>query len=38
VRLGRSSADTRVTLPVELTGPERVIDGVRQMTTRTEIG
>jgi beta-xylosidase len=38
LRLGRSSADTPVTLPVELTGPERVIDGVRQMTTTTEIG
>jgi beta-xylosidase len=38
LRLGRSSADTPVTLPVELTGPERVIDGARQMTTTTEIG
>jgi beta-xylosidase len=38
LRLGRSSADTPVTLPVELTGPERVIDGARQMTTTTEVG
>jgi beta-xylosidase len=38
LRLGRSSADTPVTLPVELTGPERVIDGVRQLTTTTEVG
>jgi hypothetical protein len=38
LRLGRSSADPLATLPVELTGPERVIDGPRQLTTRTEIG
>ncbi|HWG13885.1 MAG TPA: glycoside hydrolase family 3 N-terminal domain-containing protein [Streptosporangiaceae bacterium] len=37
LRLGRSSADTLVTLPVELTGAERVIDGPRQMTTAVHI-
>ncbi len=38
LRLGTSSAHTRVTLPVELTGPERVVGGVRQLVTRTEVG
>jgi beta-xylosidase len=37
LRLGRSSADTLFTLPVELTGPERVIEGPRQMITVTEV-
>jgi beta-xylosidase len=35
--LGTSSADTRFTLPAELTGPERVIEGARQMITATEV-
>ncbi len=38
LRLGRSSAEPLATLPVELTGPERVIDGPRPLTSRTEIG
>jgi beta-glucosidase-like glycosyl hydrolase len=37
LRLGRSSADPLARLPVELTGPERVIDGPRQLTSRTEV-
>ena len=37
LRLGPSSADTPFRLPVELTGPERVIEGVRQMITDTEV-
>jgi beta-xylosidase len=35
--LGSSSADTPFRLPAELTGPERVIEGVRQMITDTEV-
>jgi beta-xylosidase len=35
--LGSSSADTRFRLPAELTGPERVIEGVRQMITDTQV-
>jgi len=38
LRLGRSSTGTPVTLPVELTGPERVLEGVRRMITETEVG
>jgi beta-xylosidase len=37
LRLGRSSADTVAVLPVELTGPERTIDGPRQMTADVRI-
>ena len=37
LRLGPSSRDTPIVLPVELTGPERVIEGVRQMITETEV-
>jgi beta-xylosidase len=37
LRLGTSSADTRFTLPIELTGPERVIEGARQMISGTEV-
>ena len=37
LRLGRSSADTVAVLPVELTGPERTIDGPRQMTAAVRI-
>jgi beta-glucosidase-like glycosyl hydrolase len=38
LRLGRCSADPLVTLPVELTGPERVIDGPRRLATRIQAG
>src|SRR6201999_3212231 len=34
LRLGRSSAEPLATWPVELTGPERVIDAPRQLTSR----
>ena len=37
LRLGPSSRDTPIVLPVELTGPERVIEGARRMITTTEI-
>ncbi|HEY2277023.1 MAG TPA: glycoside hydrolase family 3 C-terminal domain-containing protein, partial [Streptosporangiaceae bacterium] len=35
--LGSSSAATPFRLPAELTGPERVIEGVRRMITDTEV-
>lgn len=37
LRLGPSSEDTPIVFPVELTGPERTIDGARQMTAEAEI-
>jgi beta-xylosidase len=37
LRLGTSSADTPLVLPVDLAGPERTIRGARQMTARVEI-
>ena len=37
LRLGSSSEDTPVVLPVDLTGPERAIEGARQMTAQAEI-
>ena len=37
LRLGPSSRDTPIVLPVELTGPEHVIEGARRMITATEI-
>jgi beta-xylosidase len=37
LRLGPSSRDTPIVLPVELTGPERVIEGARRMISATEI-
>jgi beta-xylosidase len=37
LRLGSSSEDTPVVLPVELAGPERTIEGARQMTAQVEI-
>ena len=38
LRLGTSSADTPVILPVQLAGPQRTICGARQMTAAVEIG
>jgi beta-xylosidase len=38
LRLGSSSRDTPVVLPIELTGPERTITGARQLTARAETG
>ena len=37
LRLGPSSEDTPIVFPVELTGPERTIEGARQMTAEAEI-
>jgi beta-xylosidase len=37
LRLGTSSTSTPIRCPVELTGPVRVIDGPRRLTTRTEL-
>lgn len=37
LRLGCSSEDTPVVLPVELVGPERTIEGARQMTAQAEL-
>jgi beta-xylosidase len=37
LRLGPSSRDTPIVLPVELTGPGRVIEGPRRMITATEL-
>ena len=37
LRLGTSSASTIASLPVDLTGPERVIHGPRQMITDVQI-
>jgi beta-xylosidase len=37
LRIGSSSAVTSITLPVELTGPERVIAGPRTLTTGTTV-
>ena len=37
LRLGTSSTDTPIRLPVELVGPERVITGARQMMTGTQV-
>jgi hypothetical protein len=37
LRVGTSSADTPITVPVELTGPERTITGARHMITHTQI-
>jgi beta-xylosidase len=37
LRLGPSSRDTPIVLPVELTGPERVVEGARRMITATEV-
>jgi beta-xylosidase len=37
LRLGRSSACALARLPVELTGPEQVIDGPRRLTSHTEV-
>jgi hypothetical protein len=37
LRLGSSSRDTPIVLAVELTGPERVIEGVRHMISETGI-
>jgi len=37
LRLGSSSAATPIVVPVELVGPERVIDGPRELVTGVEI-
>ena len=37
LRLGPSSEDTPIVFPVELTGPERTIEGARQMTAESEV-
>jgi beta-xylosidase len=37
LRLGTSSADIVAVLPVDLTGPERIVSGPRQMTTDVRI-
>jgi beta-xylosidase len=37
LRLGTSSTSTPIRCPVELTGPVRVIDGPRRLTTRAEL-
>jgi hypothetical protein len=37
LRLGPSSEDTPIVFPIELTGPERTIEGARQMTAKADI-
>ncbi|HEY0716514.1 MAG TPA: glycoside hydrolase family 3 N-terminal domain-containing protein [Streptosporangiaceae bacterium] len=37
LRLGPSSRDTPFVLPIELTGPERVIEGARRMIAETKV-
>ena len=38
LRLGTSSADTPVIVPVKLTGPERTVGGARRLLTPVRLG